>query len=190
MRAGHLGLQIRRDRLTFKYLRNFCYLSGSFLCVCTELSAPGSALSSGKGSLPVPFQRPPAFLAECRVGACTCTVCVASWEACESDSGLGKSCAAQWCHPWWHDRVLLGVEAGFIYIFVYLFLNKWSSAMLGGCAPVSDLGSTIFSFRFTFLGDGRWVWDFRARQDGPKIKVSCIWMPFPWNGFNCLSYPN
>lgn len=125
MRAGYLGLQVRRGRFAFKCLMNWCYLPGCCFLQCLELSAPGSALSSGKGSLPLPFQRPPASLSECRAGACTHTVCVAAWEVGESDSGLGKSCAAQWCHPSWHDRVLLGVETGFIFLFIFcLFISK------------------------------------------------------------------
>lgn len=31
MRAGHLGLQVRRGSLTFEHLMNCCYLSGCFL---------------------------------------------------------------------------------------------------------------------------------------------------------------
>lgn len=90
------------------------------------------------------------------------------------------------------DMTWLGVEAGFVFlsVFVHLFLNKWSPAMLGGSALVPDLGSSMLSSRFIFLGDGRWMWDFRARQAGPVIKVSCIWMPSWWTGFSFLSYPN
>lgn len=99
-----------------------------------------------------------------------------------------------------HSDAILGDMTGYFWVlkqvlyfylyFVYLFLNKWSPAMLGGSVLVPDLGSSMLSSRFLFLGDRRWVWDFRARQDISTIKVTCIWIPSWWTGFSFLSYPN
>lgn len=64
-----------------------------------------------------------------------------------------------------HSDAILGDMTGYFLVlkqvlyfylyFVYLFLNKWSPAVLGGSVLVTDLGSSMLSSRFLFLGDRR-----------------------------------
>lgn len=91
---------------------------------------------------------------------------------------------SMWLHEKWvrvtlvwgnhvlHSDAILGDMTGYSWVlrqvlyfyFLYSFLNKWSPAMLGGSALVPNLGSSLLSSIFLFLGDGRWVWDFRSHE--------------------------
>lgn len=73
MRAGHLELQGRRGRLTFKHLMSCCYPSGCCFLQCrfaAQCSWFSSELWQRIPASPIP--EPPASLTEYRAGAMHC----------------------------------------------------------------------------------------------------------------------